>query len=97
MYNRTLLIETQPLQDAGGLGGSVRRAFALSIRSANDSPGAPPAPGASTLPRFFFFSGAFAGAFFAGAFFVFAFFAAGGFDAGTERRFTRSSARGASA
>ncbi len=69
----------------------MRRAFALSIRSANDSPGAPPAPGASTLPRFFF-SGAFAG-----AFFVFAFFAAGGFDAGTERRFTRSSARGASA
>ena len=61
-------------------------ALALFIISASDDAGAPPAPGASTLPRFFF-SGAFAWAFFAGAFFVFAFFAAGGFDAGPELRF----------
>ena len=75
---------TQPLQDAGGLGGSVRRAFALSIISASDGPG----PRLRGLPRLFFF-GAFAGAFFA-------FFAAGGFDAGPELRFTRGAAGGAS-
>ena len=73
----------------------MRRAFALSIRSANDGAGAPPAPGASTLPRFFF-SGAFAGAFFAGAFFFFGFFAAGGAGAGPERRFAPAAAGGAS-